>query len=240
MAPLWLYFDNETTRTRRRRSHDHDHARKDLLTMNLFTDSFEAIALHDEFQWLQQCLDASERGRKQLIGTVHELQRRIAQLEGAAESTAAQTERQWTARLEQKEREWMQEYDAQAQSLLRIIRHHERTHARMDKELRDAQSAARERVSSSTQTELVPDCRSAGDPQYLSACNVAPDASACRACRLESASLSAEVDDHAKYAEPSEIVQVGSCARCLLCIDRSLSLSWFTACSLTKLVWFGG
>lgn len=172
--------------------------------MNVFNDSVEVLALRDELQWLQQCLDASECGRKQLLRTAKQQQQRIAQLEAAVENAgqvaAAQAERHWKQQLQQKEREWMQEYDGQMQSLLRIIRHHERTHKQMKKELVDARGAVREKASSATQTDLFEGYRDED------VCGVAQGAIDYRPCGHECALHNVE-DDSGRYGHP-DVVQV--------------------------------
>ncbi|GAB9476421.1 hypothetical protein Gpo141_00013487, partial [Globisporangium polare] len=127
----------------------------------LFADSYDVQALRNENQWLLQCLHASERACKEFQNAIKQQQRRIKQLEKASATTnqpdAAQLERQWTLRLQQKEKEWMQEYDAQVQSLLRIIQHHESARARLESELHEMGSATAECASSATQTDCSSD-----------------------------------------------------------------------------------
>lgn len=129
--------------------------------MEHFTDSYEVQALRDENQWLLQCLYASEQTCKQLQSTIKQQQRRIKQLEKASAATnqpdAAQLERQWTLRLQQKEKEWMQEYDTQMQSLLRIIQHHESTRAQLESELHHARDSTTDCASNATQTDFSSD-----------------------------------------------------------------------------------
>lgn len=127
--------------------------------MELFADSYELQALRDESQWLLQCLHASERSCSQLQSVVKQQQRRIKQLEKATKqpAAAAQLERQWTTRLQQKEREWMHEYDEQMQSLLRIIQHHESVRAQLERELNEARAAKADCVSSASQTDFLSD-----------------------------------------------------------------------------------
>lgn len=129
--------------------------------MELFAGSYEVQALRDENQWLLQCLHASDRTCKQLQSAIKQQQRRIKQLEKASATTnqpnAAQLEHQWTLRLQQKEKEWMQEYDAQMQSLLRIIQHHESTRVQLESELHHARNATMDCASNATQTDFPSD-----------------------------------------------------------------------------------
>lgn len=120
------------------------------VVMELFADRCEIQALRDENKWLLQRLDASERICKRLERIVTQQARRIEHIE----TTAVDTERAWRQRLEQREKEWMHEYNAQMEALLRIIQHHESARAALEEQpQRSASRVEVLQVSSATQTE---------------------------------------------------------------------------------------
>ncbi|KAF1319850.1 reverse transcriptase, partial [Globisporangium splendens] len=103
--------------------------------MALFAESYETRALREENQWLLQCLQTSEQSCKQYRSAIKQQHRRISALEADGQRALGKPERQWKTRLQQKEKELMQEYAAQRQSLLQIIQHQESVQVRLEEEL---------------------------------------------------------------------------------------------------------